>query len=163
MCDWLGKREDLFSRVKKLGLMKTQLKKWRWLYPSVPNPKSALLWFPSLLVDAPLVWEISADWKRPKMCLRQAASSRHKSVLPLSLTQHIFAGVTHLANFSNVYFFSLSHSFCRCQEVATRKEYVQLVDSVRDSGGEVKIFSSMHVSGERESMAFRNCVYLVVL
>ncbi|KXJ82084.1 hypothetical protein RP20_CCG015627 [Aedes albopictus] len=36
-----------------------------------------------------------------------------------------------------------------CQDVATRKEYVQLVDSVRDSGGEVKIFSSMHVSGEQ--------------
>jgi hypothetical protein len=27
---------------------------------------------------------------------------------------------------------------------------VALVDSVRESGGEVKIFSSMHVSGERK-------------
>ncbi|KAL9708205.1 hypothetical protein quinque_011723 [Culex quinquefasciatus] len=43
----------------------------------------------------------------------------------------------------------ISDNLFRCQEVATRKEYVQLVDSVRDSGGEVKIFSSMHVSGEQ--------------
>ena len=31
-----------------------------------------------------------------------------------------------------------------------RKRYVNLVDSVRDSGGDVKIFSSLHVSGERK-------------
>jgi len=34
--------------------------------------------------------------------------------------------------------------------VKLRKRYVTLVDSVRESGGEVKIFSSMHVSGERK-------------
>lgn len=38
----------------------------------------------------------------------------------------------------------------RCQDIQQRKEYVALVDSVRENGGEVKIFSSMHVSGERE-------------
>lgn len=38
----------------------------------------------------------------------------------------------------------------RCQNVQDRKRYVNLVDSVRDSGGDVKVFSSMHVSGERE-------------
>uniref|UniRef100_A0A182W6Q4 Protein pelota homolog n=1 Tax=Anopheles minimus TaxID=112268 RepID=A0A182W6Q4_9DIPT len=43
----------------------------------------------------------------------------------------------------------ISDNLFRCQDVATRKEYVQLVESVRDSGGEVKIFSSMHVSGEQ--------------
>lgn len=31
-----------------------------------------------------------------------------------------------------------------------RKEYVSLVDSVRENSGDVRIFSSMHVSGERE-------------
>lgn len=31
-----------------------------------------------------------------------------------------------------------------------RKEYVELVESVRNGSGDVKIFSSMHVSGERE-------------
>lgn len=47
--------------------------------------------------------------------------------------------------------------FRRCQEVSKRKEYVSLVESVRDAGGEVKIFSSMHISGQREyfqKMAF---------
>ncbi|GBP27945.1 Protein pelota [Eumeta japonica] len=37
----------------------------------------------------------------------------------------------------------------RCQDIQQRKEYVALVDSVRENGGEVKIFSSMHVSGEQ--------------
>uniref|UniRef100_U5EV94 Protein pelota homolog n=1 Tax=Corethrella appendiculata TaxID=1370023 RepID=U5EV94_9DIPT len=45
----------------------------------------------------------------------------------------------------------ISDNLFRCQDVATRKEYVNLVDMVRDSGGEVKIFSSMHVSGEQLS------------
>ena len=38
----------------------------------------------------------------------------------------------------------------RAQNVAQRKRYVKLVDSVRECGGEVKIFSSMHISGERK-------------
>lgn len=37
----------------------------------------------------------------------------------------------------------------RATNVATRKKYVQLVESVREHGGEVKIFSALHVSGER--------------
>ena len=45
----------------------------------------------------------------------------------------------------------LCHVF-RSSNVAQRKRYVQLVDSVRDMNGDVKIFSSLHVSGERESM-----------
>ncbi|KAL9432041.1 hypothetical protein AB3S75_027118 [Citrus x aurantiifolia] len=34
-------------------------------------------------------------------------------------------------------------------EIATRKKYVALVNSVKDSGGTAHIFSSMHVSGEQ--------------
>lgn len=41
----------------------------------------------------------------------------------------------------------------RCQDIALRKEYVELVENVRDSGGDVKIFSSLHVSGERKFYA----------
>ncbi|KAL2549124.1 Protein PELOTA 1 [Forsythia ovata] len=37
----------------------------------------------------------------------------------------------------------------RSSDVATRKKYVNLVDSVKDSGGTAHIFSSMHVSGEQ--------------
>lgn len=43
----------------------------------------------------------------------------------------------------------ISDNLFRCQDVNTRKEYVNLVDSVREYGGEVKIFSSMHISGEQ--------------
>ncbi|GLV32319.1 pelota [Carabus blaptoides fortunei] len=43
----------------------------------------------------------------------------------------------------------ISDNLFRCQDIKTRKEYVNIVDSVRESGGEVKIFSSMHVSGEQ--------------
>lgn len=38
----------------------------------------------------------------------------------------------------------------RCNDVNLRKEYVKLVEDVRDAGGEVKIFSSMHISGQRK-------------
>ncbi|KAF9796227.1 hypothetical protein SFRURICE_016150 [Spodoptera frugiperda] len=43
----------------------------------------------------------------------------------------------------------ISDKLFRCQDIQQRKEYVALVDSVRENGGEVKIFSSMHVSGEQ--------------
>lgn len=43
----------------------------------------------------------------------------------------------------------ISDNLFRCSNVALRKEYVKLVDSVREAGGEVKIFSSMHISGEQ--------------
>ena len=49
-----------------------------------------------------------------------------------------------------------------------RKEYVKLVDDVRESGGEVKLFSSMHVSGERKLVKITkidlvNLIYFVIL
>lgn len=43
----------------------------------------------------------------------------------------------------------ISDNLFRNQDLAQRKEYVRLVDAVRDSSGEVKIFSSMHISGEQ--------------
>ncbi|XP_073825563.1 protein pelota [Musca autumnalis] len=45
----------------------------------------------------------------------------------------------------------ISDNLFRCQDVNLRKEYVQLVESVREAGGDVKIFSSMHISGEQLS------------
>ena len=38
----------------------------------------------------------------------------------------------------------------RSADVPTRQRYVGLVESVRDGGGTVRVFSSLHVSGERE-------------
>jgi protein pelota len=40
----------------------------------------------------------------------------------------------------------------RSATVSTRQRYVALVDSVKDTGGFVKIFSSLHVSGEQLGM-----------
>ena len=38
----------------------------------------------------------------------------------------------------------------RSQDLPQRKRYVKLVDTVRETGADVKIFSSLHVSGERK-------------
>ncbi|CAH4037280.1 protein pelota isoform X1 [Pieris brassicae] len=43
----------------------------------------------------------------------------------------------------------ISDKLFRCQDIQQRKEYVGLVDSARDNGADVRIFSSMHVSGEQ--------------
>ncbi|GLH03942.1 hypothetical protein R5R35_008207 [Gryllus longicercus] len=43
----------------------------------------------------------------------------------------------------------ISDNLFRVQDVKQRKRYVTLVDSVREFGGDVKIFSSLHVSGEQ--------------
>lgn len=43
----------------------------------------------------------------------------------------------------------ISDNLFRHQDVPTRSRYVRLVDSVRDNGGTVRIFSSLHVSGEQ--------------
>ncbi|XP_051928051.1 protein pelota homolog isoform X2 [Hippocampus zosterae] len=43
----------------------------------------------------------------------------------------------------------VSDKLFRHQDVPTRARYVHLVDKVRDSGGIVRIFSSLHVSGEQ--------------
>jgi protein pelota len=45
----------------------------------------------------------------------------------------------------------LTDELFRASNIATRKKYVQLVESVREHGGDVKICSALHVSGERTS------------
>lgn len=54
----------------------------------------------------------------------------------------------------------------RCQDVNLRKEYVNLVESVKEFGGDVKIFSSLHVSGERKFIidyVLQFLIYLLLL
>lgn len=41
-------------------------------------------------------------------------------------------------------------SLLRTHDVAKRKRLVRIVDSVRYNGGTVRMFSSMHITGERE-------------
>jgi len=43
----------------------------------------------------------------------------------------------------------LSDALFRSNDVAQRKQYIELCDSVRSQGGTVLIFSSMHISGEQ--------------
>lgn len=43
----------------------------------------------------------------------------------------------------------ISNGLFRSQDVKTRQHYVRLVDEVKDQGGEVRVLSSMHESGQR--------------
>jgi len=40
----------------------------------------------------------------------------------------------------------------RASDLPTRRKYVNLVESVKENGGDVKVFSSLHVSGEQLGM-----------
>ena len=46
----------------------------------------------------------------------------------------------------------------RSADVPTRKRYVKLVEEVKDNGGAFKIFSSLHISGERKLREERSYV-----
>ena len=50
-------------------------------------------------------------------------------------------------------FLSCADSLFRSTDLAERKKYVQLVEDVKAYGGNVRIFSSLHVSGEKVSSA----------
>ncbi|KAG2790634.1 Protein pelota [Phytophthora cactorum] len=43
----------------------------------------------------------------------------------------------------------ITDALFRSQDITTRRKYVDLVESVRDNGGSVRLFSSLHVSGEK--------------
>lgn len=43
----------------------------------------------------------------------------------------------------------ISNGLFRSQDVKTRQHYVELVDQVKEQGGEVRVLSSMHESGQR--------------
>jgi len=43
----------------------------------------------------------------------------------------------------------ISDNLFRAQDIETRKKYVNLTETVKENGGEVRIFSSSHVSGEQ--------------
>lgn len=45
----------------------------------------------------------------------------------------------------------------------TRKKYINLVDSVKGSGGTAHVFSSMHVSGEREFVLSSLAILFLIL
>jgi len=65
-----------------------------------------------------------------------------------------FYGVRHV-NFANeqgaIQTLLVTDSLFRSADVATRKQYVNLVETAEENGAEIRIFSSLHVSGERLS------------
>ena len=54
----------------------------------------------------------------------------------------------------------ISDKLFRAQDVSARKKFVKIVDDVREFGGDVKIFSSMHVSGEQLEQLTGLCAML---
>ncbi|KAL2078738.1 hypothetical protein ACEWY4_026423 [Coilia grayii] len=63
-----------------------------------------------------------------------------------------FYGLAHVEKASEalaIDILLISDQLFRHQDVATRSRYVRLVDSVRDNGGNVRVFSSLHVSGDQ--------------
>jgi protein pelota len=61
-------------------------------------------------------------------------------------------GIKHIekANEANaIELLMVTDELFRSADVPTRQRYVGLVESVRDGGGTVRVFSSLHVSGEQ--------------
>lgn len=54
----------------------------------------------------------------------------------------------------------ISDKLFRAQDVGQRKKFVRIVDEVKEFGGNVKIFSSMHVSGEQLEQLTGICAML---
>lgn len=49
----------------------------------------------------------------------------------------------------------ISDRLFRCKNVAKRRQYIAIVEMVREFGGDVKFFSSLHISGERKYLVSR--------
>jgi len=54
----------------------------------------------------------------------------------------------------------VSDKLFRANNVAERRRYVELVDKVKETGGDVKIFSSLHISGEQLDQLSGICALL---
>ncbi len=53
----------------------------------------------------------------------------------------------------------ISDALFRSRDLAERKKFVALVDSVKENMGTVRIFSSLHVSGERKLRDYAQLIY----
>lgn len=63
-----------------------------------------------------------------------------------------FYGVKHVekaVDLQAIEILLISDELFRSQDVQKRKRYIKIVDAVKENGGEVRIFSSLHVSGEQ--------------
>ncbi len=57
--------------------------------------------------------------------------------------------IAHFLTYSLFFFVLLFSQLFRAATVEKRKQYVSLVDKVKGGGGDVHIFSALHVSGEQ--------------
>lgn len=75
-----------------------------------------------------------------------------------SLVTHFSGTMFIFLVISFLLFCTFSPEICFCftrnSDVKTRRKYVDLTESVKSNGGEVFVFSSEHVSGEREFCSF---------
>ncbi|XP_046366313.1 protein pelota-like [Haliotis rufescens] len=74
-----------------------------------------------------------------------------------------YYGVKHVekaADLQAVEILLVSDELFRSNDIQQRKRYVNLVDKVRDNGGDVRIFSSLHVSGEQLGQLSGVCAIL---
>lgn len=75
------------------------------------------------------------------------AANEAQAIDTLLISDNLFRYLPSRRNLASVN--SLEYFRLRSLSVEERKRYVSLVESVRDNGGTVRIFSSLHVSGER--------------
>ncbi|XP_041347502.1 protein pelota-like [Gigantopelta aegis] len=74
-----------------------------------------------------------------------------------------YYGVRHVekaAELQAIVTLLISDELFRSKDLTERKRYVRLVDTVRENGGDVKIFSSLHVSGEQLGQLSGVCAIL---
>ncbi|RXN32773.1 pelota-like protein [Labeo rohita] len=75
--------------------------------------------------------------------------NRPKFMVVHSSSGHKLAHVERASEALAIDILLISDKLFRHQDVATRSRYVRLVDNVKENGGNVRIFSSLHVSGEQ--------------
>lgn len=79
------------------------------------------------------------------------AANEHQAIETLLISDHLFRCVIFILICVITRKNKIMKWFVyRSDNVDERKRYVRLVDSVKEYGGDVKIFSSMHISGERK-------------
>lgn len=92
---------------------------------------------------------VTAPRKARRPLLLSRRLRRDPSSFPRSLPGNHAGHVRAAAELGAVQTLLLTDSLFRTNDVAERRRWVALVDSVKGGGGEVHIFSSAHVSGEQ--------------
>lgn len=102
------------------------------------------------------IWWVASSWISVCTCTSYASNMTWK-------LKQKFMSCNLPVQSCYLFIYSPSASPCRNTDIASRRKYVNLVESVKKYGGTVHIFSSMHVSGDREYTAtihlIHNCSF----